>query len=312
MRPRQAIKQIYEHSAAARALLFLPVLLYRAVYKRYLQSDRDFIRDAYWAAFGRFPDLEKPATLNEKIQWRKLYDRNPQYAACADKYRVREYVRERAGEACLIPLLLVTKDPDEIDFESLPPRFVVKANHGCRWNELVRDKDGLDREALVRKIKGWLGSNFYREQREWQYRDIAPRVLVEEMLIDDGGNLPTEYRVFCFDGEAKFLEVVSERFTPDLKVDYYDVDWVHLPVRHDIYENSDAKPGPRELDEMLRLAERLAAGFDFVRVDLYLSGNRVYFGELTFTPSAGFLKFHPPDYDAIFGRDWRVPIDVSR
>jgi hypothetical protein len=311
-RPTQAIERLYERSATARALLFAPALLYRGVYKRYLQSDYDFVRDAYYRTFDRFPDLETPATLNEKIQWRKLYDRNPAFVRCTDKYRVRAFVAEKVGQDLLVPLLLDTTVPDRIDFEAMPRRFVAKVNHGCGWNELVWDKHRLDRARLVRKLKGWLGSNFYYARREWQYRDIEPRVLVETMLVDDDDRLPTEYRFFCFDGAPTFLEIVADRFTDDLSVDYYDLAWTRLPVLHDVYRNGAARPQPDHLAAMRRVAARLSAGFDFVRVDLYLSRNRIYFGELTFTPGAGFLKLHPPEYDAIFGRAWRLPPGVRR
>jgi hypothetical protein len=138
--------------------------------------------------------------LNEKIQWRKLYDRNPVYTLCADKYRVREYVRERVGEACLVPLLVVASDPHEVDFSRLPDRFVLKANHGCGWNEFVWSRERLDERASVARMDRWLRSNFYRRHREWQYKHIAPLILIEELLTDRHGALPVEYRFFCFDG----------------------------------------------------------------------------------------------------------------
>lgn len=285
-------------------VLRLTLARVRFLYGRYLQSDRAFIRTSYRRAFGVDPDLANPGTLNEKIQWRKLHDRNPMYPFCTDKYRVRTYVRDRVGEDYLVPLILATSTITEVDFESLPDRFVMKANHGSGWNELVWDKHQLERRRAIRTARRWLRSNFYARYREWQYKDIEPLILIEELLADEAGALPAEYRFFCFDGQARFVEVVTGRFGPALKVDYYDMDWVHIPVTHDIYENAVGLPRPACLDEMVAVAQKLSREFSFVRVDLYLAGDRPYFGELTFTPSAGLLRFHPPEYDRIFGEGW--------
>ena len=198
------------------------------------------VRASYRRKFGTEPDLVCPATLNEKIQWRKLYDRDPMYTRCADKYRVREY---------------------------------------------------------------------YRRHREWQYKHIAPLILIEELLTDRAGGLPAEYRFFCFDGAPAFVEVVMGRFGPSLTVDYYDLEWAHISVTHHVYEHAHPIPRPERLGELVFLAEALSRGFSFVRVDLYLCDDRLCFGELTFTPCAGFLRFHPPEYDRIFGEPWNVGRD---
>jgi hypothetical protein len=295
------------------ASILLPAALRRAlrpVYhfflKRYWQSDYAFTRRIYRQTFGRFPDLEHPTTISEKTHWRMLHDCNPLFAVCTDKYRVRSWVAERGAAEYLVPLLLVTDDADSIDFDSLPRQFVIKTNNGSRRNVLVWDKDTLDRRATIEQLKRWLRSNYYYDIRERQYKTIEPLVLVEELLAD-AGVLPMEFRSFCFDGEPKFVEVVAGRGTSQVTVDYYDQDWKYWPVLHKNLANSGPQPRPQQLDEMLQLDRRLSAGLDFVRVDLYLVKGRVYFGEMTFTPSAGLITFSPPDFDEILGRAWKLP-----
>jgi len=269
-------------------------------------SDADFIRASYRLAFGVYPDLDHPLTLNEKIQWRKLYDRDPQYTECSDKRAVRQYVADRTAPEYLIPLLGVAPTPADIDFDSLPSRFALKANHGSGWNLIVTDTARFNRRRAIAIMNTWVRSSFYWRHREWQYKEIEPVLLIEALLSDGAQRPPTEYRFFCFDGVAEFVEVVAGRFAPPLTVDYYDKQWRHLPVVHDIHKNAGDAPPPANLREMTAVAEALARQMSFVRVDLYLSDGRICFGEMTFTPCAGLLKFHPPEYGRVFGDYWTI------
>lgn len=278
---------------------------YRFFRLRYWQSDRTAILRAWRRYYGIFPDLENPVTLTEKIAWRMLHDRNPLFAVCSDKYAVRQWVTAKGAGPYLVPLLQVTDRAERLDFASLPQQFVVKASHGCKWNELVWDKNRADRERIIEKAGSWLRSDYYRVLRERQYKRMQPRILVEEMVADDAGS-PDEYKLACFDGRPEFFEVVHGRFTSQFTVDYYNADWQHLPVSHKALANGGPEPRPPELEEMLQLARLLSAGFDFVRVDLYRAKGRVWFNELTFTPGAGLMTYHPPEYDEIFGRMWRL------
>jgi hypothetical protein len=255
------------------------------------------------ATFGRPPDLRYPRTFNERIACKKLNDRRPLLTRLADKLAVREYVADRAGPACLAELLFVTDDPARFDAVHLPDRFVIKATHGSGCNLIVRDKSRLDRRRTIDLCRRWLGVNFYDVGREWCYRDIPPRILVEEWLGGDDGGVPIDFKFFCFGGVPRFVQVDVQRFT-DHRRNIYDPAWNRLPVALH-YDNFDwPMPAPETLDAMLDLAATLAAGLDFIRVDLYSVRGQVVFGEMTNYPGNGFERFAPDEYDLVFGDAW--------
>ncbi len=301
-----ALVRAYHGHPAARALLFLPARLHRLLRQRPWESDRAFLRRTYRRAHGVAPDLDHPSTFTEKVVWRMLHDRNPLFPPCSDKLAVRDRVAAAVGSEYLVPLVAATTRPEELVAERLPARFVLKATHGSGWVEVVADRERWDRPRSLARMRRWLATDFSREKREWQYRSIPPHIVVEEMLVGADGEPPLEVRSLCFDGEPRFLEVVARGHVPP-RVDYYDTAWNHFPVRHGLLPMGGPRPRPAQLDEIVALARRLSAGFDFVRVDLYLCRDRVHFGELTFTPGAAWRGFRPSEYDGVFGGAWVLP-----
>ncbi|SAL81242.1 hypothetical protein AWB67_05792 [Caballeronia terrestris] len=255
---------------------------------------------------GRFPDLARPVTFNEKILHRCLYP-DPRYAALTDKLLVRGYVSRIIGEQHLIPLL---STPDQFDvehFDALPCAFVMKANHGSGYVKIVRDKSQVSFEELRQLARCWLGSNFYRVARERHYEHIAPRIFFEALLVDQQSNIPADFKIHCFNqphGVHKaYILHISDRYSSHPRGDFYDEDWNHLDITIGHYPKSvTASPRPANLCEILRCAKALAANFDYVRVDLYAPDEKVMFGELTFTPGAGVYQLLPDKVDFDWGR----------
>jgi len=247
-------------------------------------------------------NLEQPRTFNEKIQWLKLYGDTPLMTMLADKYRARFWVEEKIGPKYLIPLLGAWKSFDEIEFESLPEKFVLKCNHGCGWNAIIRDKDNINKEELKRNFDKWMKLNyaFLKGGFELQYRDISPCIIAEEYLENDAEEL-FDYKFWCFQGKVEFIMFLSER-NSHLRMNNYDREWNLLPFTYN-YPNSEKQiEKPDNLDEMISLAEQLAEGFPFVRVDFYrLNNGEIKFGEMTFTPASGICGWSSEEINEKLG-----------
>ena len=196
------------------------------------ESDRRRIARHFERRHGYPPDLDTPETWSEKVQWMKLHDHDPLYTRCSDKFLMRDYVAETAGSQYLVPLLGVYDDARKIDFDELPTGFVIKANHGCGWNLIIRNKEkDLDLRAVVTRCNKWLAKNYYVNHREWQYKDIRPLLIVEELLLDEDGNVPADFKIHCFDhgrGEV-VIGVDSGRFTRHTR-DHYDERWNRIDL----------------------------------------------------------------------------------
>ena len=269
------------------------------------ESDEKRIRRKYRGELGRDPNLDNPATYTEKVLWLNLRHRDPRQVICADKYEVRGWVAERVGEDILVPLLGVYDDADDIDVESLPDAFVIKATHGSGWNLIVPDKSGLDWAEARRSLQDWLSRSYYAHKREWQYRDMPHRLIVEEFLVGDDGGIPSQYQFFCFrrGDRQKILVQVDFDERTNHRRDYYDLDWKRMPFTSRVPNADIEAPRPDRLHEMVEIVRRLSEDFPFVRVDLYLVQDRIYFGELTFTSGGGMSSFDPPEWDRKLG-DW--------
>ncbi|WP_441986096.1 ATP-grasp fold amidoligase family protein [Microvirga sp. 2YAF29] len=227
-----------------------------------------------------------------------------------DKVKVRDYVRERVGERYLIPVYKITTDMESIQFEELPSSFAMKASHGCGWNEFVRDNDGRNTEFLRKKAQHWLGQNFYHVRRERHYKEIPPRIMFEELLIDRGVQ-PNDYKIHCFrrnDALTQIIQVHFDRFG-DHKVNFFTADWEAIPLSHGYKSLPPTQVQPPEnLEEMLNVARILSSDLNYVRVDLYSLGGKIYFGEMTFTPGAGLMCFNPLCAD----KQWASLFDPDR
>lgn len=271
-------------------------------------QDDHFINLIFWINCQRFNrpfyrlNLRTPQTFTEKLNWLKFSHKFPEAEAMADKFRVRQIIKDQLGEELLIPLLGIYKSPEHIDYDLLPDKFVLKATHGSGWNIICHDKETLQPQIVERKFKRWLSMNPYYLSREWQYKNIVPKILCEEYLSD---NL-NDYKLFCFHGKVKYIQVDVDRFTSHTR-NIYDTNWNLLDweITYPRHRKSIAKPA--KLDYMIRISETLAADFIFVRIDLYHHLNRIYFGEITFFPEGGAGPFDSYNSDLKFGEGLRVP-----
>lgn len=282
-------------------------LLYRMknqqrMYKS-MPDDEAFIKYLYKRQTGFELNLENPRRFTEKIQWLKLYNHNPLYHICADKYAVREYIESKGYGYLLNDLLAHAEKAEDIDIDSLPDKFVVKAAHNSGMNYVCTDKNSVNWKSKKRIFDLWLKLNLYLDGREWVYKDIKPRLVVEKYLEDDSGFL-RDYKISCVDGKPMFIQVDESRYA-DHKQAYYSTDWEKFNFQKGV-ETCDTKK-PENLEEMLKIASDLSKGFPFLRVDLYNCNGKIYFGELTFYPGGGFSTFTPDDYDFKFGEMIELP-----
>ncbi len=267
------------------------------------ESDEERIRRKYRAELGRDPDLDNPTTYTEKVLWLNLRHRDPRQVICADKYEVRGWVAERVGDDILVPLLGVYDDADDIDFDALPNSFVIKATHGSGWNVIVPDKNVFDGAEAKRSLQDWLSRSYYAHKREWQYRDMPHRLIVEKFLADDDGGIPSQFQFFCFrrgEQQTILVQVDFDELTNHRR-DYYDLDWKRMPFTSRVPNAECEAPRPDRLEDMVEIARRLSEDFPFVRVDLYVVEDRIYFGELTFTSGGGMSSFEPAEWDRRLG-----------
>lgn len=246
---------------------------------------------------GRYPNLLRPTTFNEKILQKSLRP-DPWLTELTDKLTVRDYVARKLGESHLIPLLAAPETFTKEVFDALPDSFVMKANHGSTYVKVVRNKSATSFEELRDLANHWLSLDFYKMGREKHYRPIKPRIFFEQLLLDESDNVPPDYKLQCFGAKSGrlviYILVISDRFGADTRGDLYDVNWNHLDVVIGEYKPSEnPPPRPDNLDAIVDAGIKLSADFDYVRVDLYSPNNQVYFGELTFTPGAGVLPFMP-------------------
>ncbi len=245
-------------------------------------------------------DLKKPATYNEKLQWIKLNYKHPLLTKLVDKYTVRKYVEEKAPEI-LNELIWQGFDANAIPWDNLPDKFVIKVTHGSGFNIICTDKNALDREAAIKKLKRWQKEKFLRCYGEWFYGVEKPRIIIEEFLDAGNGKIPEDYKVFCFNGNPNFVIVDTDRFSSH-KRNVYDLDWNFKKGVTMNFPNDKPIQKPEKLDELLKYAKILSEGFPHVRVDLYIVKGKVYFGELTFTNGAGFDKIVPYSFDEEMGK----------
>ena len=259
-------------------------------------------RILYRAAFHRRLDLKHPQTLNEKTMWLKLnrYADDPLVARCADKLRVRDYVKEKGCGDILNELIAVWDKPEQIDFDALPEAFALKCNFASGFNWICPDKSKLDREACLAQFKRWYRRDFWRFSAELQYRTIPKRIVCEHYL---GGDELVDYKIYCFHGKARYILCCVGREAGHTKFYFFDKNWNFCPITHDGLEAPAdfTLPRPRGLEKMLRCAETLSEPFPFVRADLYEVDGKVYFGELTFTPAAALDTHRLPETDRMFG-----------
>lgn len=267
-----------------------------------------FMSEIYFRiVLGKSLDLTNPRTFNEKIQWMKLnyYPNNERVITCADKYAVRSYIKEQGYADTLVPLLGSWDNAEDIEWDKLPEKFVLKCNHGCAYNIVVSNKANLDIQKTMHQLNQWMKEDFGAFNIELHYSRIKPhKIICEEFL----GDRITDYKFFCFNGEPKYI-YVSQDLIHDrqAQIGFFNLDGSKMPLKRTDYSDISEVKLPDFFLEMLNMAKKLSQDFPFVRVDFFLANARYYFAELTFTPSAGMMPFNPDKYDL----EWGNMLDIS-
>ena len=271
--------------------------------------DKTYLKMVFKAETGYALDLDHPQTYNEKLQWIKLYDRKPEYVMYADKYKVREYIVKTIGENYLIPLIGMYKRAEDIPWQDLPNRFVLKCNHASGTNIICKNKADLDIASAEKKLNAWLKKNAYWGAREWCYKDINPCIICEKFIETDDGNIPDDYKFMCFNGVPRLIQVHHDRYG-NHTLDYYTPEWKKADLqRIDANISTKIMDKPEKLDEMLSIAEKLSKDMYYARIDLYYVSGKIYFGEITLYPTGGFSTFTRHEDDLLLGSYIKLPTD---
>ena len=267
-----------------------------------LLPDKIAISIMYQNVFNKKINLKNPTTFNEKLQWLKLYWRDDRAPICADKYSVREYLKERGYGYLLNELIGVYDAAEEIDFESLPDSFVLKCTHGSACNIICPDKSKLDKKDAVKKLNKWLKTDYYIKSREWPYKYIKPRIICEKYL-GDINNVPVDYKFFCYNGRVDCVMLCLDRITDKPRFYFFNSNWQLRRYNIAGKQASDnfCIPRPEKICEMFEISKCLSDGYPFVRVDLYYCEEKIYFGEMTFFPSGGLDANLLEETDVYFG-----------
>lgn len=269
-------------------------------------SDKAYLKFVYRLRLGKKLNLDNPTSFTEKLQWLKLYDHNPMYSKMADKFAVRDYIKDKVGDEFLVPLIGVYDNYSEIDFSSLPSSFVMKPTNDSGSCVICLDKSLLDLKKTKKTICYSLKHNYYKKTREWQYKNIKPRVIVEKYLGDDINPI-NDYKFFCFNGKARFMYIEKESSSSPSQA-IYDMDFNRLSFSMDDDVSQENYDKPVCFDEMRKVAEKLSEDIPFLRVDMYYEKGQIYVGELTFYHYGGYIPFNPPNWDDIIGC-W---LDISK
>ena len=270
--------------------------------------DEKYITIKYKLEMNQKLNLKEPKTFNEKLQWLKLYDRKPEYTKMVDKYEAKKYVANIIGKKYIIPTLGVWDKFEDIEFDKLPKQFVLKPTHTSGNVFICKDKEKINYKQLRKMINKWLKRDYYLVHREWPYKNIKPKIIAEQYMVDDSGMKLKDYKFFCFNGIAQTILVCSNRNGSFKNTNFYDINWNLQPFTREKHKNSNEQiKKPKNLDEMITVAEKLSKDIPFVRVDLYEINGKVYFGELTFYPSSGFEGFEPEEWDKKLGDMLELP-----
>lgn len=275
-------------------------------------SDEEYLQGLWRAVMGEKLELDHPRTFNEKLQWLKLHDRRPEYTMMVDKYRVRDFVREKLGEEYLIPLLGVWDVPEDIDFTALPNQFVLKCNHNSGLGMCIcTDKSKLDINRVKTDLHKGLAQDYYLTGREWSYKNVPRKIVAEKYMVDESGIELKDYKIFCFNGEPKLIQVDFDRFKGH-KRNLYSLDWQYIEGEIEFPTDPEHQIArPDCLEQMLDAARILSRGIPHVRTDFYCIKGQVYFGELTFYHGSGCEHMRPMELGRKMG-DWLIlPKSIS-
>lgn len=264
-------------------------------------SDKVYTEIEYYLNIGEPLNLSKPKLFNEKLQWLKLYDHNPRYTIMVDKYRVRNYIEEVLGKQYLIPLLGVWDNPDDINFGNLPNQFVLKCNHNSGTGMCIcRNKKDLDLSKVKRELRKGLREDYYLLHREWPYKDVPRKIIAEKYMVDEGGDVLTDYKFFCFGGRPRVM-YISNDGADSPRTDFFDMDFNHIPIKMKDPNAEKIPTKPQNFELMKELAGRISQGFPFLRTDFYEIDGKVYVGELTLYHNAGLSRIEPKEWNYKLG-----------
>lgn len=285
---------------------FIYHTIIKFVYRTILRISPEFyIKFRYYRLFKQKINLKNPQKFSEKIQWLKLNDRDKRIIEYADKFLVREHIREVIGEEYLIPMPFSWDTPEEVDFSVLPEKFVLKPNNSSGRVIICKDKSAFDQKAALKKMKKWQKENLTRITGEWVYERIPFKIVCEEYLADD----IMDYKMYFASGEFICTQVIAGRADNDKQFGYFDEKWNLMNIkRSGMPKLREPLPKPEKYEEMLKIASELARDFTFIRVDLYYIEGKIYFGELSFYPNNGFVKYETDEMDKIFGEKIVLPM----
>lgn len=266
-----------------------------------------YLRLYYLLRMKKHLRLRNPVTFNEKLQWLKLHNRQPEYTKMVDKLVVRDYVSSVIGDRYLVPLLGVWDSPAMIDFDSLPNKFVLKCNHDQGSTKII-DKSSLKKNEIIDFYKQRLRRNPYSSTREWPYKNVPRKIIAEEYMVDESGTELKDYKFNCFNGEPVFVQVMSGRSKGKYCLDHFGLEWQQMDIRRKNHLPSDVPiQRPEHLDEMIQIARILSKDIPYVRIDLYQAQGRVFFGEITFFPVSGYVDYVDYQTDLELGRMIQLP-----
>ena len=275
--------------------------------------DRMYLKLRYRHMVGKKLDLRNPTTLNEKLQWLKLNNRNPDDCQLVDKYEVRAYIEEKLGAEYLIPLLGVWDRPEDIDFENLPQQFVLKCTHDSGSVILCKDKSAFNINQAIDKLNKKIKHNLFWEGREWPYKNLKPKVIAEAYMENDDGSDLIDYKFFCFNGRPEMVYVsqgLSDHSTAHIS--YVSMDWKQEPFRRSDFAVFETIPDkPMNFEKMVNFSKKLSARHPFVRIDFYEISGKLYFSEITFYPGSGYTEFTPDEWNYYWGQRLELPGHVA-
>lgn len=265
-------------------------------------NDEMYLKLLYRKVFHKKLDLKDPKTFNEKLQWLKLNDRKDIYTTMVDKYEAKKYVAGIIGEEYIVPTLGIYEKFDDINFDKLPNQFVIKCTHDSGGIVIVKDKKHLNVAKAKKKINSCLKNNFFYNGREWPYKNVKPKILIEKYIEDKSTKELRDYKFFCFNGKVKYFKIDFNRFTKH-QANYYDIEGNLQEFGEEFYPPDFNKKldFPINLKEMMLFSEKLAKNTYFIRVDFYEVDKKIYFGELTFFPNSGYCEFYPIKWNQIWG-----------
>lgn len=266
-------------------------------------NDEEYLKRKYKAIMHKELDLDNPKSFNEKLQWLKINDHNSIYTTMVDKYEAKKYVANIIGEEYIVPTIAIYDSFEEIDLTKLPDQFVMKCTHDSGGIVICKDKESYNKKYATKKIKKRLKSNYYYMGREWPYKNVKPRIIVEEYMEDKNQPNILDYKFFCFNGKVEYLYVSAGSHSKEQCLQFFDRYYNSIDCKRNDYKPfNELPPCPKNLNKMIEYAELLSKDIEHVRVDFYEINGKLYFSEFTFYTGSGFIPFEKEEWDIKLGK----------